>query len=117
VDVVAFAFESGLLRTMGSFPRTDVCLGCEQPWKKREVAVFHPLSGGAYHLRCAREKRIDGPHVTAGSLHLLRQFAEDRVPKSGRVSLSPAVARDMRTLLDTNFRFLLERDLRTSRFR
>ncbi|MHC4600342.1 MAG: DNA repair protein RecO [Planctomycetota bacterium] len=115
-DIVVFAFESALLKLMGNLPRTDVCLACEKPWKKGERALFHPLSGGALHPACAREKGVGGSGVGTGTLRLLHQFADDRVPRADRVTLAKTVAKELRALLDDYFRLLLERDLRTTRF-
>jgi DNA repair protein RecO (recombination protein O) len=115
-SIVVLSFEAGLLRLMGSLPRTDVCVACEKPWQKREKVHFHPLSGGALHAACARDKGVAGLTVGAGTLHLLEQFASDRIPSRGRVTLDPTVSRELRSLLDAYFRFLLERDLRTRRF-
>ena len=114
--IVTLSFEAGLLKHMGSLPRTDVCVGCQKSWSKGERGVFHPLSGGALHPPCARERGIAGLGVGAGTLHLLEQFARDRVPRADRVTLDKTVAKELRALVDEYFRFLLERDLRTGRF-
>jgi len=114
--VALTVFEAGLLKAMGSFPRVETCLACEKPLDKGEDVLFHPPSGGAFHLRCAGDKASACLEVGAGILQLIKRFADERVPRLDRVSFSPAVARRMRAFLDAYFRFLLERDLRTSRF-
>lgn len=113
---VVFAFEAGLLKEMGSFPRTDACAECGKPWSRGEAAVFHPLSGGALHERCASGKAEDGLRVRTGTLQVLRQFGDGKVPTSGKVTLARATANEMRAMLDAYFRFLLEREIRTRRF-
>ncbi|MHC4777792.1 MAG: DNA repair protein RecO, partial [Planctomycetota bacterium] len=115
-EVVTFSFEAVLLKLMGSLPRTDACVACDREWKAQERGLFHPLSGGALHVDCARDKNVGGLAVGAGTLRLLSQFAHDRVPRADRVTLAKTVAKELRALLDEYFRFLLERDLRTRRF-
>jgi len=115
-DMVSLVFEAGLLRLLGHFPRTAVCAACGEPWKKGEPTVFHALSGGALHRRCAREQNVQGFPVAAGTLQVLRQFAEDRTPRPERVKLAPKTVKEMRGLFDHYFRFLLERDLRTRKY-
>lgn len=111
-----FAFEATLLRLMGNFPRDDVCPACGDPLERGQRVVFHPLSGGALHPDCARAREITGPTVAAGTLKVLRQFAEGGVTRTDRITLAPAVEKELRALLDADFRFLLDRDLRTRPF-
>jgi DNA repair protein RecO (recombination protein O) len=112
--MISLTFEAVLLRLLGHFPRTDVCVACDKAWEKGEKAVFHAPSGGALHPACARDAR--GVTVGTGTLQVLRQFGEDRAPRPDRVRLAPRIAKEMRSLLDHTYRFLLERDLRTRKF-
>lgn len=116
-QTATLAFEISLLRALGHFPVLDACMACRKPWKKGESVRFHPLSGGALHPACARDAgATETVTVAAGTLQILEPLGGGRLSRTERIQIPPATAKQLRELLDAQFRFLFERDLRTSRF-
>lgn len=107
-------YEMRLLDLLGFRPELTHCVRCEEMIQP-EDQFFDVMQGGVMCPRC-------GAHVpsaraiTMQTLKFLRHFQRSNFREASRAELSPAVQREMESLLQHYLTYLLERRLNTPGF-
>lgn len=107
-------FDLHLLSLAGFQPQFFNCLGCDSPLEPG-VNFFSLSEGGIFCPRCGA-LRSDVEAIPVDVLKVLRYFQSQPWPEVRRLSVRPAVARHVDTLLQRYISHVLERRLRSTDF-
>lgn len=107
-------FDLHLLSLAGFQPQFFNCLGCSAPLEPG-VNFFSLSEGGIFCPRCGA-LRSDVEAIPVDALKVLRYFQSQPWPEVRRLSVRPAVARHVDTLLQRYISHVLERRLRSTDF-
>ncbi len=107
-------FEIRLLDLLGFRPELNNCVRCGNEIKP-EDQYFDAGQGGVLCPRCGDGVQTARP-VTVNTLKFLRHYQRSTFREASRAELSPAVRRDMESLLNYYLTFLLERKLNAPAF-
>lgn len=107
-------FEIRLLDLLGFRPELNNCVRCGNEIKA-EDQFFDAGQGGVLCPRCGNGVQTARP-VSVNTLKFLRHYQRSTFREASRAELSPAVRRDMESLLNFYLTFLLERKLNAPAF-
>lgn len=107
-------FEIRLLDLLGFRPELNNCVRCGNEIKA-EDQYFDAGQGGVLCPRCGEGVQTARP-VSVNTLKFLRHYQRSTFREASRPELSPAVRRDMESLLNYYLTFLLERKLNAPAF-
>ncbi|HCM96238.1 MAG: DNA repair protein RecO [Chloroflexi bacterium GWB2_49_20] len=107
-------YEVRLLDSLGFRPQLVKCINCQAEIKP-EDQFFSPSQGGVLCPRCGTG--LPGVwSVSEEALKYLRHLQRSSYPVAARARPGPAVQKEMETLMQAYFTYLLERELNTPGF-
>ncbi len=107
-------YEIRLLDFLGFRPELNVCVRCGEAIKP-EDQFFDADQGGVLCPRCGAGVPVARP-VSMQTLKFLRHFQRSTFHEASRAPFTPAIRREMESLLNYNLTYLLERRLNTPSF-
>lgn len=110
VPDAAFSFEVRALKALGYLPRVRECGICRRPIARPD-ALFSASDGGAACLECRTRDDRWFP-VRRAVLESIARFGQGDMP---RETVKPALAVEIRAVLDASVRYHLERELKAAR--
>ena len=114
VWVVVRYYEMRLLDYLGFRPQLFECANCRAPIEAIDQ-YFSPSSGGAICPKCGNGLPGLWP-VSVEALKYLRHFQRSNYNESARVKVTPEIQKEIETLMQAYFTYLLERGLNTPGF-
>jgi DNA repair protein RecO (recombination protein O) len=112
--IALYTFEAHLLVLTGFMPEVSRCVACGKENKARRVA-FGPRQGGVVCADCAPGEMGLVAGVGTGALDLLGRLARRELTRVDRITMSPRVAKQMRTFLNEYETHILGKPLQTVR--
>ena len=105
-------FEINLLKHVGYQPQLGECVVCKQPLHGGGNC-FSVASGGAICPRCRHTQSFTYP-LSTDTLRSFRCLQDGDWTSIAEISREPRIRREMEMLLRYYFRYLLERDIRST---
>ena len=113
-ELVLRYFELHLLSHLGYRPQLQECLNCKSALKP--TANFFSVSGGGVLCpACADTEPVTRP-LSLNALKVLRFLQDNDFATASRLRLSPDLSRELEQLLREYIRYLLERELKSTKF-
>jgi len=112
--VVVRYYEMRLLDYLGFRPRLFACANCGREIEAEEQ-FFSPTAGGVICPRCGMGLPRLWP-ISVETLKYLRHFQRSGYSEASRARPTPEVRKDVETLMQAYFTYLLERSLNTPGF-
>ena len=114
IPAIGASLELRLLSELGFAPSLSACGSCGQELSGRERRLS--VSFGGLICGDCRDTEARPMNVSPGVVEALRSLAKGTLETAGRIRLSPADYRAIRTFLTGFTEWRLERKLRTARF-
>lgn len=113
-QVVVHYYELRLMDLLGFRPELQHCVKCLKEIKP-EDQFFSAAGGGVYCPSCGRASP-DVWQVSMPALKYLRHFQRSRYAQVQSITIPPDVEKELATLVEHYFTYLLERSLKTPRY-
>ena len=114
IDLAVRHFEMGLLDELGYRPLLDSCAVCGT--RLQPVTNFwSPAAGGVVCSACSDDALALAP-LSVNGLKVLRLLQNTPFEQAARVRLSGGLAAEIERCLEQQVHFVLDRDVRSSRF-
>ena len=115
VRLVLRRFELGILRETGHMPQLERCAACGRPIEGPGQVAFSVAGGGVLCRSCAPAHRSTG-ELHAGSVKIARLLLNASNRHWQRLNLQEEAEREIRVMTGAAIRYLVARNLRTTRF-
>ena len=114
LDLVLRYFEVHLLEELGYRPQLDRCVSCEAELEPT-VNFWSAASGGVVCPACAANEPL-AQALSLSGLKVLRLLQRSGLADASRVRIDGALAQELERHLREYIRYVLERDVRSTRF-
>ena len=114
IELLFRYFEIQLLGYLGYRPQLYECVNCRIPLDPVEN-FFSPSGGGILCPGCAHSE-LEVRTVSVDAVKVLRLFQKDDYLTASRLRMNQYLSRELREILRAYLRYLLERDINTTRF-
>jgi len=107
-------FELRLLRHAGYHPELAGCVICRKPLENAKSTLFCPSAGGLICVGCRQTRPYHGYELSLGALRLLRLLQSGEWQDIEQLIIDAVPLRDVKRLVQSYIRFILERDVRSA---
>lgn len=107
-------FELQLLECVGYRPQLRECLNCKSPLKPVQN-YFSASGGGILCPDCVHVESVVQP-ISVDAQKVVRLIEQGDFAKANQVRLSSGLSQELERIIQGYIRYLLERDLRSTRF-
>lgn len=114
VDLAVRFFEASLLEHLGYRPRLDVCALCDRRLEPR-TNYWSAASGGVVGPECT-DDLVQLQPISVNGLKVMRLLQRTSFEEAARVRVGGDLAREVEDCYAAHIRYVLEREVRSSRF-
>jgi DNA repair protein RecO (recombination protein O) len=114
IDLAVRRFEMHFLDLLGYRPAMEACAVCDRRLEP-VLNFWSPSAGGVIGPECADGSLSLAP-LSVNALKVLRVLQKASFADAARIRLSPELMREIETCLEAQVHFVLEREVRSSRF-